>query len=160
VYAAKEVAPTLADGEEIKMNAQEQENYLRQRVPDGLVEKYVAREQINVQDFFVPAVKLFILSGPYLLRKLCPTIKSGHRWSYIKGGGHVSATASGWLWTMKYGKLFTVEQTDYNLRPSHYVLCLANEEVMAPVLSGFSSDPRQIARNCNPSRRRKLRTLE
>jgi hypothetical protein len=52
VYAAKEVAPTLADGEEIKMNAQEQENYLRQRVPDGLVDKYVAREQINVQDFF------------------------------------------------------------------------------------------------------------
>jgi hypothetical protein len=150
VYAANEVAPTLANGEEIKMNAQEQVNYLKQRVPDGLVEKYVAREQINVQDFFVPAVKLFILPDPYLLRKLCPTIKSGHGWHYMKGGGYHSATAAGWLWTVKYGKLFTVEKTDFDLRPSHHVLCLANEKVIAPVLLRFNSDARQIARNCNP----------
>jgi hypothetical protein len=151
VYAAKEAAPTLTNGEKTKMNAQEQENYLRQRVPDGLVEEYVAREQINVQDCFVPAVKLFILPGPYLLRKLCPTIKSGHRWCYMKGGSYHSAIAPGWLWTIKYGKLFTIEQTDFNLRPYHHVLCLANEEVIAPVLSSvFSSDARQIARNCDP----------
>jgi hypothetical protein len=135
------------------VNTKDQENLLRQHMPEGFVEEYVTRDNAKVSDQFMPAANLFVVPGQRLFSMLYPGPKSGHTWGHIRGGYSYSCAASGggWLWSVKYGELFTVERTDYNLPPPfHHVLCLSYDTIMTPILSDASYYSRQMARHCDP----------
>jgi hypothetical protein len=66
------------------VNTKDQENLLRQHMPEGFVEEYVTRDNAKVSDQFMPAANLFVVPGQRLFSMLYPGPKSGHTWGHIR----------------------------------------------------------------------------